>query len=1015
MMQRRGFLKIAGRLGAGIGVAGPLLGPLAGVAQADADTGGTQPRELIMALDEGWSIGIDPDNVGREQSWFQGARLDAKATPVPSIIQELYPAYHGVVWYWLDFKASSNPLTNGRSLLRFHAVDYLADVWFNGHHVGSHEGGETPFVLDVTDVVRPNQSNKLAVRVLNPDNRRIDGIVLAETPHRNKVVKFSNGSLYDFGGILQPVELVFVPAARISNLHIIPDWKTGDIAIRLTIQNALSKSVDAAFRLLVSQDAGQTVLQDTLKTPITAGESQVSHQITLKKFKLWDLETPNLYQLQVTLDSDGMDGSFAIADGFGFRDFRLVNGYFRLNGRRLFLRCTHTGNHVPFGQVIPPEGYEDMLRRDLLYAKASGFNTVRFISGVAYPYQLDLCDELGLMVYQESSASWLLKDSPRMKTLYENSIREMIVRDRNHASLVMWGMLNETEDGAVSHEGQAALPLVRTLDDTRLVLYSSGRFDGRLNTGSASNPKTSEWEYVWGKESPGAGHVAMVSPSGPGVGDFHLYPKVPQTPETNHMMRTLGEGGRPVFLSEYGIGSMMNVLHELHMYEQAGIPENAEDLILVRSMAEHLVADWARFGMDTAYPYPETLLEMSQKMMGRHRLLGFNLIRSNPMICGFNLTGMLDHALTGEGIWRFWRDWKPGLFDVMQDGWAPVRWCLFAEPAHNYLGRPVTLEAVLANEDAVRPGEYSAQFRVWGPQGTAWKKQAVISIPDNKGKDGPLAVPVMKESVTLQDVAGSYELVPYIEKGIAPPETSWQFYLSDPATIPKLNQQVITWGIPKSVEDWLQSRGANVVPIASAAPEKRYVILIGDVSKEQASSKTWRTLAELTITGSTTLFLSPKAFARADQSSARLPLAKKGRIYEFNDWLYHKECVGKPHPVFDGLQHRGILDWYYWAPVLPTYLFDGQDTPDEVMAAAFAAGYSTPGGYASGVLLGSYNFGAGHFVLNSFHILEHIDVHPAADRLLLNLIQHFGQLSTGPAGALPPDFEAHLKEIGYVD
>ena len=118
--------------------------------------------------------------------------------------------------------------------------------------------------------------------------------------------------------------------------------------------------------------------------------------------------------------------------------------------------------------------------------------------------------------------------------------------------------------------------------------------------------------------------------------------------------------------------------------------------------------------METAYPYPETLLEMSQLRMARHRLVGFNLIRSNPKICGFNLTGMLDHAMTGEGLWRFWRDWKPGAFDAVCDGWAPVRWCLFAEPGHTYLGRPVTLEAVLANEDTLRAGIYPVQFRVLG-------------------------------------------------------------------------------------------------------------------------------------------------------------------------------------------------------------------------------------------------------------------------------------------------------------
>ncbi len=121
---------------------------------------------------------------------------------------------------------------------------------------------------------------------------------------------------------------------------------------------------------------------------------------------------------------------------------------------------------------------------------------------------------------------------------------------------------------------------------------------------------------------------------------------------------------------------------------------------------------------------------------------------------------------------------------------------------------------------------------------------------------------------------------------------------------------------------------------------------------------------------------------------AWLPLAKKGRCYEFNDWLYHKECVAKAHPVFEGLQGRGILDWYYYGPVIPHHLFDGQETPAEVIAAAFAAGYSTRGGYASGILLGAYHFGEGQFILNTFPVLDQLDHHPAADRLLLNLVKY---------------------------
>jgi hypothetical protein len=74
-------------------------------------------------------------------------------------------------------------------------------------------------------------------------------------------------------------------------------------------------------------------------------------------------------------------------------------------------------------------------------------------------------------------------------------------------------------------------------------------------------------------------------------------------------------------------------------------------------------------------------------------------------------------------------------------------------------------------------------------------------------------------------------------------------------------------------------------------------------------------------------------------------------------------------------------------------LFEGQDTPDEVIVAAFAAGYSCPGGYESGVMLGSYRFGAGHLVLNTLNVLEQLDRHPAADRLLLNLIAYARSLA----------------------
>ena len=760
-MDRRRFLQLAGRVGALFGVATPQLHPQV---QHKKTTQG--PHTLAVTLDSGWLIATDPSDTGRDQAWYRGARAEAKATRVPSVLQETFPAYHGLVWYWLEFQPVPQPFPHGRYLLRFQAVDYLADVWLNSVHLGRHEGSETPFVLDATNFIRPGAKNILSLRVLNPNDQPIDGITLAETPHRNKVVHFTPGNSFDYGGILLPVELLLTPAIRIASLHVRPDWKTGRVQIDCELSNDSGRMRDVEINFSVARTtADKTLLSDATTFTVLAGKSTIRHEIQMRNHQLWQLDDPCLYRLQARLQTTDGEDIHESTSCFGFRDFRVVDGYFRLNNRRIFLKSTHTGNHVPFGQVVPPPGYPDLLRRDLLYAKASGFNMVRYISGLAYPDELNMCDELGLLVYEETLAAWLLEDSPKMKERYESCVREMILRDRNHPSVVIWGMLNETKDGPIFREAVSALPLVRLLDETRLVLLSSGRFDGHLGIGSVSNPGSAEWEPTWGEEAAEAPIVEMKYPSGVGIGDFHLYPKVPQTPEVNRRMRTLGENSKPIFLSEYGIGSMMNVVHELRMYQQAGIREDAEDFVLMRSMAERFAADWSRFAMETTYPYPEMLLEMSQRSMAHHRLLGFNLIRSNPKICGFNLTGMLDHAMTGEGLWRFWRDWKPGVFDAVCDGWAPVRWCLFAEPAHTYLGRPVTVEAVLANEETLHAGAYPVQFRVLGPNGSAWQRDSAVSIPPT---DAPLAVSVLKEEVVLRGPAGTYELVPSIERAARP-------------------------------------------------------------------------------------------------------------------------------------------------------------------------------------------------------------------------------------------------------
>ena len=249
-MDRRRFLRGVSQYGVSAGVAGCVFdGAAASALGQSKKTAGGTVYSPVISLDGEWSAATDPQNLGRGQQWFRRPVSGAKPALVPGIIQQAFPGYWGIAWYWREFTPVANPYRGGRYLLKFGAVDYLADVWLNGTHIGGHEGGDTPFVLDATDSTRPGAANLLAVRVLVPGDKPIDGVKLDETPHRNKRIDFMPGSGYDIGGITQPVELILTPAVRIDDLYLRPDWKTGKIGVTASVNNASGKAAGGRIQV----------------------------------------------------------------------------------------------------------------------------------------------------------------------------------------------------------------------------------------------------------------------------------------------------------------------------------------------------------------------------------------------------------------------------------------------------------------------------------------------------------------------------------------------------------------------------------------------------------------------------------------------------------------------------------------------------------------------------------------------------------------------------------------------
>jgi hypothetical protein len=965
-----------------------------------------------ISLNGDWLIEKDPLNIGKDQKWWENPLSGAKKIKVPWILQDVFPAYHGVVWYWHDFLAPKNNNPAGRTLLRFESIDYMGDVWLNNVFMGRYESGDIAFIIDATDVIKSGDTNHLSVRVLNPTNEPIDNMTLKQIPRQARIIPYTAGGEYNCGGITGSVELMLVPLVRVEDLFASASSESEVIQIEATLRNAGTKRTRQHFVFSAAPATnGETLKTMTFDCDVPPGDTIIKTALPIENPHLWDLNNPYLYRLSLLITNEKNHSADERSVRFGFRDFKLENGSFRLNGKRIFLRSAHSCNNYPVGQRLPLD--PDQARRDLLDMKVMGFNAIRFIWGGAQQYQLDLCDEIGLMVYNESFASQGLDSSSVMFQRFDHSQLGMIRRDRNHPSVVIWGLLNETFDGPIFRHAVALLPKIRSLDNSRVVLLGSGRWDGQFSIGSLSNPKSQTWEYLLGNDAPDAASSKMTKMGGycEGAGDAHVYPTVPQTHKSTEFIRNLGKNSKPVFLTEYGIGSSVDLWRVTRHFEQLG-KEAAEDASFYKDKLDKYLADWDRWKLNDIYPRPEDFFAESIRRVAGQRRIGLTAIRSNPKIIGYNLTGMNDHVMGGEGLTTTFRELKPGTVDALFEELAPLRWCLFAEPRNSYRGEKVKLEVILANEDVLKPGDYSALIQVVGPDNLKiFERTTNIAIKGaSNGIEPPFSQPVFSEELPINGPAGKYRLLATLERGGAPTCGEVEFYIDDSGQMPAIETAVTTWGADSILTRWLSDHHIKTLPFNMRKQESREVILIGENPPENTEPlSSFTSLMEHIARGSTAVFLSPEVFNKGKNKVEFVPLKNKGSLSDMYSWLYLKDEWAKRHPVFDGLPAGGIMDHQFYREIIPVKGWIGQDPPKEAVAGSIKSSLD----YASGLMVSVNAFGSGNFILNTLLIRNNLGIDPVAERLLRNLLRFAALDQKKPLEKLPADFEIKLKKIGY--
>jgi len=339
------------------------------------------------------------------------------------------PYYQGPGWYRTKISLA-NPFLNGRTLLHFEGAGQKTEVFIHTERVGSHVGGYDEFLVDITEQAKKFPGD-VPIAVMCDNSRDLEMIPS----------NLSDFNLY--GGLYRYVNLNYVPAISLERVHVIPELLANGkakavVIARLYNPSSLKDEVELHVKIV---DPGDRVIHSSSRKLLPWTDAQALSTFSIDSPLLWSPRQPSLYHCLVTLKS--VHGESAIAERFGLRSFEFVkNGPFKLNGERLLIRGTQRHeDHAGVAAAMT----EDLMRHEMKLIKDLGANFIRLGHHQQSRAILDLCDELGLLVWEEIPWCRGGLGGERYKEQARRMLRNMIDQHRNHPSVIIWGIGNEND------------------------------------------------------------------------------------------------------------------------------------------------------------------------------------------------------------------------------------------------------------------------------------------------------------------------------------------------------------------------------------------------------------------------------------------------------------------------------------------------------------------------------------------------------------------------------------------
>jgi beta-glucuronidase len=372
--------------------------------------------------------------------------------------------YEGVLWYQRDFTYQPKP--DMRTFLHIGAANYRSYVWINQKRICEHEGGFTPFDCEVTGVL--HSGNNFVVIAVD-STRLADGIPGLIT------------DWYNYGGLTRDVSLVDVPMAFVDDF---------DVHLKPGTMDSLAGYIhveDATEGTPVTIRVPEADLVATVKTDASG---RANFNLSAKKLDLWSPESPKLYKVQIEAGQD------RLTDDIGFRDIRVDGTRILLNGKPVFLRGVNAHAEAPYrtGRVSNDKDVEAIFG----FLKEMNANFVRLCHYPQDERMTRMADRKGVMVWSEIPI-WqhISYDKPSVYAKADAMLHEMVRRDRDKASVILWSVANETPDNSTRTEFLKNLVVeTHKLDSTRLVTAAILQPDNPGKTKKLTDPLAQALDVV---------------------------------------------------------------------------------------------------------------------------------------------------------------------------------------------------------------------------------------------------------------------------------------------------------------------------------------------------------------------------------------------------------------------------------------------------------------------------------------------------------------------------------------